>query len=80
MANPEMQGRFLLEASVVEMVSDVKYVAKLFGRGDTVPSDGDKNWAKGAVFTKTDETTLDTIQYLNIGNAASCNFDAMTLS
>jgi len=80
MANPEQFGRFLEEASVVEMVNGVKHVAKVYVRGDTVPTDGDKNYAKGCIFVKTDGTTLDDILYLNIGTAASCNFDAMVNS
>lgn len=78
--NGQALGRLLLEATVPEMVSGVSYDAKIYARGATVPTDAAKGYAKGCIFVKTDGTTLDNTLYLNIGTAASCNFDAMVNS
>ena len=43
--------------------------------GTTVPSDAAVGYAPSCHFRKTDGTTLDTVLYVNIGTAVSCNFD-----
>lgn len=46
----------------------------LRGWGTTVPTDGDTGYAPGCIFQKTSATAG---VYINIGNAASCNFDSV---
>jgi hypothetical protein len=45
-----------------------------------IPADGSVGYAKGCIWIVTDGTTLDNTLYLNIGTAASANFDAMVNS
>ena len=58
----------------------VYYVAGvgiLFDYGTTVPSDGEADYAPGAIFQKIDGTA-STVLYVNEGTLASCDFNAAT--
>jgi len=66
--NKKAFGRFFEEM-------EDKQGNKLRGRGDTVPTDADAGWAKGAVFIKTDGGA-GTTMYVNEGSATSCDFNA----
>ncbi len=53
----------------------------VLGAGKTVPTDGtgSLDWAQGALFIHTDATTVASAGWLmNIGSAASANFDKLT--
>lgn len=78
--NGQAFGRFLLEATVSEIVSNVTYDAKLYARGATVPADASTGYAKGCLFVHTDNSDNSDILYVNIGTAASCNFNAITVA
>ncbi len=45
--------------------------------GATVPTDGTAGYLPGGLFINTAVTTLDDALYVNIGTAASCDFDAL---
>jgi len=50
----------------------------LMARGLTVPSDGEKGYAKGCLFIDLDVAAGTTGLYVNVGTMGSCNFDAVT--
>jgi len=46
--------------------------------GTTVPTDASEGYAKGCVFIKTDGG-VNTTLYVNVGTAASCDFNAVSV-
>jgi hypothetical protein len=78
--NGQALGRLLLEATVLETVSGVPYDAKIYARGAAVPSDASTGYAKGCLFVQEDATNQSNLLYANIGTAASCNFNLVTIA
>ena len=52
----------------------------LFASGATVPTDGTTGYQPGCLFQHTDGTTYATVLYCNIGTAASCDFNVVTVA
>ena len=50
----------------------------LLARGVTVPSDGEKGYAKGCLFIDLDVATGTSGLYVNVGVVGSANFDLVT--
>jgi len=78
--NGQALGRLLMEATIPEMVSGVPYDAKLFARGAAVPADASTGYAKGCLFVQEDATDHSNLLYVNIGTAASANFNLVTVA
>jgi hypothetical protein len=52
----------------------------LLASGVTVPADGTAGYQPGCLFQHTDGTTNATVLYCNIGTAASCDFNVVTVA
>lgn len=48
--------------------------------GKVVPTDGTSGYAPGCLFQHTDGTTYATVLYCNVGTAASCDFNVVTVA
>ena len=55
-------------------------VPMFIASGPTVPTDAAKGYAKGCLFIHTDAANQADAWYVNIGTAASCNFNAVTIA
>jgi len=52
----------------------------LLASGTTVPTDGTAGYQPGCLFQHTDGTAYNTVLYCNIGTAASCDFNVVTVA
>lgn len=48
--------------------------------GDTVPANGKAGYARGCLFIHIDGTGYNDVLYCNIGTAASCDFNLVTVA
>ena len=60
-----------------EILATAPGVGHLIAYGISVPGDGAKGYAPGCLFLHTDGATLNTVLYVNISSASSCDFDAI---
>ncbi len=60
-----------------QIIADAPGIGILFAYGATVPTDNTKGYAPACIFLDIDATTVNTVLYVNIGNAAACNFDPL---
>jgi len=79
--NEAAAGRFMDIAVIPETGTDGAVEnGKILTRGATVPTDGDKGYAKGCLFINTAATDESDLLYANIGTAASANFNLVTVA
>jgi len=66
--------------STIANIEKVLHDAGIICYGDTVPTDGTAGYVPGAIFRHTDNTNHTDAIYCNIGTAASCNFNKITVA
>lgn len=78
--NGEALGRLMKVATEPAVIAGENTNGLVFTRGDTVPTDATAGYAKGCIFVNTDGTDHSDLLYTNIGTAASCNFNLITVA
>tara|TARA_Y100000004_G_scaffold197396_1_gene271837 strand:- start:7215 stop:7445 length:231 start_codon:yes stop_codon:yes gene_type:complete len=63
--------------------AEIAFDGKVLDFGPTVPTDGTAGFAPSCLFLHTDSTDgagTATYLFVNVGTAAACNFDGVTIS
>ncbi len=59
------------------ILAQVPGLGVIFAYGSTVPSDNTAGYAPACIFLDTNANSVNTVLYVNIGNATLCNFDVL---